>query len=148
MTSSPQTSPSTDQSPASVENVRLIVVDGRASKQDVELKLPAIIGRGQGATVLIKHGTVSRTHCEISASGEALIVRDLNSKNGTFVGEARIVEAALKPGDRLTVGPLTFLVEYEVRRHAAENGKAPAEAAPSEPAKAVTDDDVVAFLFE
>lgn len=146
MSSSPQLS--SPAGTASVENARLVVVDGRASKQDVELKLPAVIGRGQEATVLIKHGTVSRTHCEISATGDGLHVRDLDSKNGTFVGEARVVEAALKPGDRLTVGPLTFRVEYEVRRHAAENGKAPAEAATGEPAKAVTDDDVVAFLFE
>jgi hypothetical protein len=37
----------------------------------------------------------------------------LNSLNGTFVGESRIDEAVLKPGDSLTVGPLTFSVVFE-----------------------------------
>lgn len=133
---------------AAVANARLVVVEGRASKQEVELRLPAVIGRGHDATVLVKHASVSRSHCEIAAVDGALVVRDMNSKNGTIVGDARVVEAILKPGDRLTVGPLTFRVDYEVRPPAANGKPAPEAAGRDEPAKPVTDDDVVSFLFE
>ena len=43
-----------------------------------------------------------------------LMVRDLGSLNGTFVGETRIAEQAMpvKPGDLITVGPVTFRAVY------------------------------------
>ena len=43
-----------------------------------------------------------------------LMVRDLGSLNGTFVGETRIAEKAMpvKPGEMLTIGPVTFRAEY------------------------------------
>jgi pSer/pThr/pTyr-binding forkhead associated (FHA) protein len=40
-----------------------------------------------------------------------LIVRDLGSSNGTFVNDKRVAQAQLNPGDRLTVGPVTFVVQ-------------------------------------
>ena len=49
----------------------------------------------------------------------ALVVRDCDSLNGTFIDDRRINEAVVKPGERLTVGPLTFVAVYE---HAGELG--------------------------
>ncbi len=94
-------------------DARLIVVGGNATKRRIDLKLPATLGRGSGATLLIMHNTVSRLHCEISERDGALVVRDLDSLNGTFVGETRVTQSVLRPGDLLTVGPLVFRVEYE-----------------------------------
>lgn len=90
----------------------LAVVQGRATKSHVKLKLPAILGRGKQATILIKHKEVSRVHCEIREYQGALLVRDLDSMNGTFVRGDRVDLALLKPGDTLTVGPLTFRAVY------------------------------------
>jgi predicted component of type VI protein secretion system len=97
-----------------VTDARLVVIEGRASSKEVPLKLPAVLGRGENVTVLVKdkEKRVSRTHCEITDRDGMLVVHDLNSKNGTFVNGARVTESLLKPNDTLTVGPLTFRVQY------------------------------------
>ena len=56
---------------------------------------------------------MSRVHCEISEIDGILLVRDLDSHNGTLVNGEHIKEAHLLPGDRLTVGLTSFEVQYE-----------------------------------
>jgi pSer/pThr/pTyr-binding forkhead associated (FHA) protein len=92
---------------------KLIVVDGKASKDSVTLKLPTIIGRSRKAKLSIAHPMVSRRHCELFEADGLLMVRDLGSLNGTVVGGRRIKEAPLPPETKFTVGPLTFLTQYE-----------------------------------
>lgn len=92
---------------------KLIVVGGKANKAEVVLALPAVIGRGRDADLTVAHATVSRRHCLIYEKDGALIVRDNGSLNGTVIEGARITEAVLRPGETLTVGPLTFRAEYE-----------------------------------
>lgn len=94
-------------------NARLIVVEGKASRKAVPLKLPTTIGRSRQADVKVGHASVSRVHCQLYELDGALVVRDMGSLNGTFIDGVRITECVLKPGDRLTVGPLTFVAEYE-----------------------------------
>ncbi len=77
-------------------NAKLIVVGGTTSTTEVKLRLPAVIGRGRNAQVTIPHSLVSRQHCEISESEGRLVVRDLDSMNGTYVGDERITEAVLE----------------------------------------------------
>lgn len=92
---------------------KLIVVGGKANKAEVKLTLPAVIGRGRDANLTVAHSTVSRRHCLLYEKEGALIVRDNGSLNGTVIEGERITEAVLRPGDTLTVGPLTFRAEYE-----------------------------------
>ena len=48
---------------------------------------------------------VSRHHCELIVSGDKVAVRDLGSKNGTYVSEERMIgERMLKSGDLLGFG--------------------------------------------
>lgn len=92
---------------------KLIVVGGKANRAEVKLTLPAVIGRGRDANLTVAHSTVSRRHCLLYEKEGALIVRDNGSLNGTVIEGERITEAVLRPGDTLTVGPLTFRAEYE-----------------------------------
>jgi hypothetical protein len=94
-------------------DAKLVVTGGKATTREVALTLPAVVGRGREAAVRVVHPSVSRRHCEIYELDGALVVRDVGSTNGTFVGAERVDEALLKPGDELTVGPLTFRVEYK-----------------------------------
>ncbi len=73
----------------------------------------SILGRRQDCDLRIPTLDVSRRHCEIGPGEKRsdLIVRDLGSSNGTFVNDKRIAETNLHPGDRLTVGPVTFIVQ-------------------------------------
>jgi hypothetical protein len=90
-----------------------VIVGGKANKRDVLLKLPTVIGRSRQADLTVAHPMVSRRHCELFEVDGLLTVRDLGSLNGTLVGGERIQEAALRPKDEFSVGPLTFRVEYE-----------------------------------
>lgn len=94
-------------------DARLVVVGGKANKSEVKLKLPAMIGRSRDADVTVSHASVSRHHCLIYELEGALVVRDNGSLNGTVVDGQKIQEALLKPGQSLTIGPLTFRADYE-----------------------------------
>jgi predicted component of type VI protein secretion system len=94
---------------------KLVVVAGDSSASQYELQLPAVIGRSRSTDLRLGHPLVSRQHCEVFESRGVLMVRDLGSLNGTYVGERRIAEKAtpVKPGELLTVGPVTFRAEYQ-----------------------------------
>jgi len=96
-------------------DARLLVIEGKVTKREVRLKLPTVIGRSRHADLTVNHSLVSREHCRIYELDGALVVRDNDSTNGTFVEGRRVVECVLKPGDRLKIGPLTFSVDYEHR---------------------------------
>lgn len=91
---------------------KLVVVSGNAKSQEIPLRLPAIVGRGRDATVMLPHPLVSRRHCEIFEANGYLMVRDIGSLNGTFVNNERVTEAVLPPGGLLTLGSVTLRAEY------------------------------------
>ena len=78
-------------------------------------KTRTILGRRQDCDLRIPTRDVSRRHCEITPGEKRseVIVRDLGSSNGTYLNGKRIAESTLKPGDRLTVGPVTFIVQID-----------------------------------
>jgi two-component system response regulator GlrR len=51
------------------------------------------IGRSQRCALVLDDPTVSKVHAEVQATPRGVRVVDLNSLNGTFIGEASIVEA-------------------------------------------------------
>lgn len=68
------------------------------------------IGRSAGAQFIVDAPLVSRLHCQLTATADALQVKDLGSTNGTFVNGKRIAASALRDGDRMTVGRVEFTV--------------------------------------
>ena len=92
---------------------KLLVIGGEAEAEEITLQLPAIVGRSRDALINLSHPLVSRQHCELFEANGKLMVRDLDSLNGTFVGSRRISESVLQPGDLLTVGTVTFRALYE-----------------------------------
>ena len=93
---------------------KLIVVGGDAQTRHYELQLPTVIGRSRNTGLRLGHPLVSRHHCEVFEANGLLMVRDLGSLNGTYIGETRITETAapVKPGEVFTVGPVTFRAVY------------------------------------
>lgn len=92
---------------------KLLVVEGHATKDEIEVRLPLMIGREQGAGLMVAHPLISRQHCVITQRDDQLHIKDFNSANGTYVNGKRVSESVLKPGDKLSVGPLTFVVIYQ-----------------------------------
>ena len=68
------------------------------------------IGRSPGAEFIIEDALVSRVHCRLTATVDALEVKDLDSTNGTFVNGERVQTVELHDGDTLTVGRVDLLV--------------------------------------
>jgi predicted component of type VI protein secretion system len=99
---------------------KLIVVGGDIGVAEIPLRLPAIVGRSREATLTLPHPLVSRHHCEIFENDGRLMVRDLGSRNGTYVANERITEAVLPSGELLTIGAVTFRAVYD--DHAGEGG--------------------------
>lgn len=93
--------------------VRINTAQG-AKAQSWVLELPAIVGRGEEASVCIDDESISRSHCQLMLSpDECLVVRDHGSTNGTYVNGERISQShSLVPGDALQLGSVTLMVEY------------------------------------
>ncbi len=66
-----------------------------------------ILGRENG-DVLINDHEVSSTHCQIQNIGGTYHIFDMNSTNGTYVNNERIVKAKLSPGDQIGLGRVAF----------------------------------------
>src|SRR5688572_30810817 len=62
------------------------------------------LGRLKGCDVVVDDEAASRRHCTIAAREETCVVSDLQSANGTFVNEKRIVSQELHRGDKLRIG--------------------------------------------
>jgi len=92
---------------------KLIVTGGKANKREVEVELPATIGRSRDADLTVGHRMISRKHCEAYLVDGLMMIRDIGSLNGTYVRGRRIREAPLPPGEKFTIGPITFRVNYE-----------------------------------
>ncbi len=69
------------------------------------------IGRAARADFLLDRALVSRLHCRLTASHDALEVEDLASTNGTFVNDRRVDRAHIASGDRLRIGRVELKVE-------------------------------------
>ena len=68
-----------------------------------------IIGRDPDNTFTVNEHVISRNHVRISRSWGAINIRDLDSKNGTFINNRRIVEETLHDGDRIALGTIIFI---------------------------------------
>lgn len=101
--------------------VRLIVAQGSTHTRQLVLRsAETTVGRGAGCGLRIPSAEVSRQHCRLTCKDGFLTVEDLNSANGTYLNGHRLAARHLvRPGDTLQIGPLTFLVEYELNEAAA-----------------------------
>lgn len=71
------------------------------------------IGRNPDNTVQINDSKVSRYHAVIEWARSKPVIRDLNSKNGTYVGQQKISKKSLKPGDLIRIGTKKFRLEIQ-----------------------------------
>jgi DNA-binding CsgD family transcriptional regulator len=60
---------------------------------------------------VIPHLSISRRHAELTLRDSSLTVRDLASRNGTYVDERRIDSGEVRAGQLLRFGSVTFLIE-------------------------------------
>src|SRR5207245_5519 len=84
------------------------------SEQYFALRAALVVGPPAAADVVVQDPTVSSRHCALTVLGTGVKIEDLSSRNGTYVGNARVGEAWGGPGTMVTLGHST-LVLWPVR---------------------------------
>jgi FHA domain/Protein of unknown function (DUF3662) len=87
----------------------LVMEDGSRVSVGAE---PVVIGRMPECTIILSDPNVSRRHAEIRRIGDAVMVTDLGSTNGTRVNGLPVREHELESGDEVTVGSTTLVFEH------------------------------------
>lgn len=67
-----------------------------------------IIGRSSKVDIQIDEDSISRNHAIIEHMDDGLVVRDLNSTNGTYVNDHPIRHYTLRDGDQIKIGRTIF----------------------------------------
>jgi hypothetical protein len=73
--------------------------------------IPLVIGRTPDNDLQIDNLAVSTHHAHVFYEENQLWVEDLSSLNGTFLNDQRVQRAALKNGDKITIGKHHVAVE-------------------------------------
>jgi len=113
---------------------KLQIVEGRDQGATLELAEEGrvyVIGRGPECDLPLADADASREHARVVRRGGAVLVRDLDAKNGTWLGEARVAQdrdVPWKPGTVLQIGHTAIALQEPVGETLAE-----IEAAPDEP---------------
>ena len=66
------------------------------------------VGRQATNDLQLEDNAVSRRHCLIVRSGDTCTLKDLDSRNGTFVTGTPVTEQPLRPGDEIRIGGSLF----------------------------------------
>ncbi|MBX3155262.1 MAG: sigma 54-dependent Fis family transcriptional regulator [Deltaproteobacteria bacterium] len=84
---------------------KLVVLNGPDQNKEIEMIKPRVTGgRSIISDLVVQDKAVSGTHFEVSARDDGYRLRDLNSRNGIFVGDLRVREAYLRPGTVFRIG--------------------------------------------
>jgi pSer/pThr/pTyr-binding forkhead associated (FHA) protein len=77
-------------------------------------QFPVIVGLDPGSDICLDDSAVGHHQCMIDDGDEGLMVWDLGTQTGTLINGLRVKsKAPLLPGDELTIGRNTFLVNYD-----------------------------------
>ncbi len=107
-----------------LRKAKLVVIEGSDVGREVEIsKARCSGGRSIINDLVIQDKAVSGTHFEVQVRDDGYRLRDLNSRNGTFVGDLQVREAYLRPGTTFRVGqtkiqfqPTQDVVEIELSK--------------------------------
>src|SRR6186713_3265613 len=93
--------------------LKLVVLAGAKEGLEIPLKKEKfLIGRAKECALRAGSEAISRQHCAISRHEAGYTVRDLGSRNGTYVNDKQITgEVPLVVGNELRVGPLKFRID-------------------------------------
>ena len=100
---------------------RLAVVAGPMKDSAFVLSSSEVpIGRDPANLLSVSDPSLSRRHCVITREGERYKIRDLDSRNGTFVNGEAVKETWLQHGDQISLGDSVFVLQL------ADDGEEPA----------------------
>lgn len=89
----------------------LTVISGQQMGRSLIMEQPrALAGRDRECTLFLSDSGVSRRHAEFERlEDRRVLLRDLNSTNGTFLNGRKISEVEVKDGDNIHLGPVAVI---------------------------------------
>lgn len=93
---------------------RLVILSGPLKDRIFEIAGAVSIGRSPENVMHLDDLQVSRKHAIVERDGRGVMLRDLGSGNGTFVGGRRVIEYRLAPNDVIKIGQQDIRFEQEV----------------------------------
>ena len=119
---------------------KLVILNQGMTGRTFELNVDrTTVGRVEDNTFQIADASVSSRHAEILLQGSELLIRDLNSTNGTFINGEKISEAVLKSGQTLRFGQVELKIDDGAPLPTAASAPAPVSAPAPTPAKKSVD---------
>ncbi len=95
-------------------DVNLVLVKKNGSRKIFPLPSSVtVIGRRPNCDLWIPLASISRRHCQLSYNDGVLKIRDLGSRNGTFLNGKPVTEAVVKEGDSIKIGPVAFVLQID-----------------------------------
>ncbi|HTO77636.1 MAG TPA: FHA domain-containing protein [Thermoanaerobaculia bacterium] len=88
----------------------LAVISGPAAGTIYAIEKPRVVIGRQDADFVLEDPEISRHHSAIEVSGERVTLIDLESTNGTFIGEQPIREAPLGHQQEFSIGGSTIML--------------------------------------
>lgn len=80
------------------------VTGGKSKGMELVLQRPRLIIGRLGADMAVEDSEVSRWHCAVEVSGEEVTLRDLDSRNGVYLGDQKVKSSALKHDSEFRIG--------------------------------------------
>jgi hypothetical protein len=93
----------------------LLTTEQQVHAFDLTNRLRIALGRHDANDLQLVSRTVSNFHAELLHDEGRLVLRDLESTNGTFVNDEAVHESELQPGDRIRLGNHVLTVHVEQR---------------------------------
>jgi pSer/pThr/pTyr-binding forkhead associated (FHA) protein len=100
---------------ASLPKIIVLLPDERPRVYELEAEYTHL-GRAPGNEIPLSDASVSNRHCIFIVNGSDVVLRDLNSSNGTVVNGQTISEVILQTGDVIQAGIVQMKFETAVRR--------------------------------
>lgn len=105
------------------------VIFGGQEQKTIPLDKPRlVVGREPTCEIHIDNLGISRQHCAFAARGEAYVVQDMGSSNGTFVNGRKITEHFLNDADEVMIGKYTLKFKNDAQAAPAPAANAEGEA--------------------
>jgi pSer/pThr/pTyr-binding forkhead associated (FHA) protein len=107
-------------------DAKLRVVSGLSSERTVRIARQLLIGRAEDCGLRLDGDFVSKHHCILLLDDYTLRLRDLGSKNGTFVNGHRVGASAiiLLHDDTVSIGEASFLIDLTPEETVRADGEA------------------------
>ncbi|MCB0210978.1 MAG: FHA domain-containing protein [Anaerolineae bacterium] len=95
--------------------------NGTGEPQEVNVNLPATLGRDNQNTVVLNSHQVSRRHARLDFEDDQVVLIDEGSSNGVYVGGEPITRHPVVSGANFDIRPFNFTVTFADNGHS-ENG--------------------------